>query len=151
MTVFSKPTDREPIAPRTMAPPPIPLARPKPQELKKGHYVTLKLRSVPADDNSQTYDLNVPIFRTGTAEAYIEFKRDLDKSIAGQNITDGPGKYAMTRRLLAGDALAVFNAEAEQAGTETTAHYQAVMRLLGRHVFLQRALRVQKRYMRRYM
>ena len=52
--------------PCTMAPPPITLNRPKPIKMKKGQYVTVKLRTVPNNDNSQTYDLNVPIFHTGT-------------------------------------------------------------------------------------
>ena len=137
--------------PRTMAPPPITLNRPKPVEMKKGQYVTVKLRTVPNDDNSQTYDLNVPIFRTGTPETFLEFQRDLTKAIVGQNITTGPGKYAMARRLLAGDALAVFNVHARELGAETNVHYDSVMQNLCKHIFPQRSLRLQKRYMRRYM
>ncbi len=152
MTGFSKPTNGDNRThTRTFAPPPITLERPTPPELKKGTYVTVKLRSVPTEDNSQTYDLNIGIFRSGTPEAFLEFRKDVEKAVIGQNITTGPGSYAMARRLLSGDALAVFNARATTTGNETTANFKLVMDALATHVFPQRALRMQKRYMRRYM
>lgn len=151
MTSLSKPINRESFVPRTLAPPPIPLARPTPSELKKGSYVAVTLRSVPTDDNSQTYELNIGIFRSGSPEQFLEFRRDLLKAIAGQNITTGPSKFAMARRLLAGDALSVFNAAATAQQAETNATFVEALKELCQHVFPQRALRMQKRYMRRYM
>lgn len=153
MSVFSKPSngDSKTSIPRTMAPPPIPLNRPATVELKKGDYVTVKLRSVPSEENSQTYDLNIGIFRSGTAEAFLEFRRNLKKAIVGQHITTGPPMFSMARRLMAGDALSVFNNRAAELGAETTANFKQVMNALAAHVFPQRALRMQKRYMRRYM
>ncbi len=52
---------------KPFVPPPIPLERPTVKELKKQEYLTMKLRSDPADANSQTYDLTIQFFRTGTS------------------------------------------------------------------------------------
>lgn len=151
MSVQSKLASNKHGFPSTIAPPPIHLNRPKPAELKKGHYVTARLRTVSTNKNSQIYNLNIPIFRTCTPESFLEFQWDLTEAIIGQNITAGARKYAMACRLLQGDALAVFNVHARQLGAETNAHYDAVMQALCKHSFPQQALRVQKRYMRRYM
>ena len=148
MVVFSKPVSDIRTQRTALAPPPIPLERMVPKELTKGNYVTVKLQSVPTDPSSQTYELNVGLFRSGTPESFLEFCRDLIKAIDGQNITTGPGKYAMARRLLAGDALAVFNQRAVEVGNETGDHFLQVLNRLTSHVFPQRALRMQKRYMR---
>ena len=85
--------------------------------------MTVKLCSIPTESDSQTYELNVGLFRSGTPEAFLEFRRDLEKSIKGQNITTGPGKFAMARRLLAGDALAVFDQNARSVGNETSKNF----------------------------
>jgi hypothetical protein len=57
----------------------------------------------------------------------------------------------MTRRLLKGDALAAFDRAAEENGGETNHNYDACMKALAAHVIPRRALRLQKRYMCRYM
>lgn len=57
----------------------------------------------------------------------------------------------MIRRLLIGDTLAVFNKEAQDIGAETVANFEVVLQKVTAHVFPQRALSYQKRYMRRYM
>ena len=61
------------------------------------------------DDQSTTYELTIGYFKTGTPEELLLFLQQLRKIFAGQNITNGPGKYAITRHLLQGDALATFN------------------------------------------
>ena len=150
MLVFSKPTD----ATKTqcmLAPPPILLERAVPTDLIKGNYVTVKLHSVPNDANSQTYELNIGIFRSGTPEQFLEFCRDLKREIDGQNITAGSGSGAMACCLVAGDALAAFNQKATETGNETNANFIAVLNGLTSHVFPQHDLRMQKRYMRRQM
>ena len=64
---------------KSHARPPIPLERPAVKELKKQEYLTMKLRSDPADANSQTYDLTIQFFRTGTPEEWLLFQRDLHR------------------------------------------------------------------------
>jgi hypothetical protein len=50
------------------APPPILFDRPSKKPLGKADYLTVKLRAVPMEADSQTYKLNVPYFQTGTPE-----------------------------------------------------------------------------------
>ena len=90
--------------------------QPNVKELKKHESLTMKLRSDPADNNSQTYDLTIPFFRTGKPEEWLLFLKLLKQVLVGQNITAGPPKYAMTRRLIQGDTLTVFNNAAIDKG-----------------------------------
>jgi hypothetical protein len=55
------------------------------------------------------YEIVVFIFRAGSAEEFLFWQRDLNKVLIGQNAVTGPSRYAMTRRLLDGDALAAFD------------------------------------------
>ena len=132
-------------------PPAIPLERPERKEYKKDEVLSLKLRSNPNDEASQTYELTVPFFRSGTPEEWLLVKKSIIKILAGQNVTGGPGQYAMTRRILDGDALARFNAKATELGNETVAHHSACLNAVTEHVFPQRSLQYQRRYMRRYL
>jgi hypothetical protein len=131
--------------------PPVPYERPEKKNYAKGEYITLKLRTVPADENSATHDLIVPYFSMGTPEEWLRWKRDLGRVLQGQNVTTGPGKYNMTRRLLEGDALAAFNAAAAMHGNETNDNFLACMRDVTTHIFPARALQMQKRFMRRFL
>ena len=120
---------------RRFVPPPIPYERPEKKELKKSEYVMMKLRSDPAVAESQTYELAVPYFRSGTPEEWLLFKRALLKVIVRQNITTGPNKYAMVRCLLEGDALAKFNEKVLQRGNETNQNFDLVLHDVTEHVF----------------
>ena len=66
-------------------------------------------------------------------------------------MTTGPGKYALIRRLLVGDALTAFNLAAGAAGTETLDHFKNSVQGLVSHVFPNRALVTQKQYMHHYL
>ena len=132
-------------------PPPIALARPEPVELQKGEYLSLKLQSTPGDADSQTYELSIPYFSTGTPEQWLKFVRDLNRVLVGQNLTTGPSKYQMARRLLDGDALAKFEERATANGAETNEHFRTTLNEVTTHVFPKKALAYQKRYMRREM
>jgi hypothetical protein len=131
--------------------PAIGLDRPARKKLHKDECLTFKLRSNPADEQSTTYELTIPYFTSGTPEELLLFIKSVRKIFAGQNITDGPGRYAIMRRLLQGDALAAFDRAAANQGTETRDHLEAVIRDLKTHVFPRRALANQKRYMRRFL
>ena len=131
--------------------PPIPLERPDRLELDKHHGLVVKLRTDPADADSQTYGLHIPYFSDGDPEEWLLFQRDLLKAIVGQNATTGPPKYRMARRLLQGDALATFDAAAATHGNETNDHFTQCLRDLTAHIFPQRCLQAQKCFMRRYM
>jgi hypothetical protein len=86
--------------------PPIPYERCERSKSKDNENVSVfKLRTNPSNDDSPTYDLKALTFKAGSVEEFILWKRDLIKICIGQNVSDAAGKYAMTRRLLEGDAL----------------------------------------------
>lgn len=132
-------------------PPAISFDRPEKKKLSKNDVLALKLRSTPSDANSQTYELTVPFFKSGTPEEWLLVKKSINKVLVGQNITTGPPQFAMIRRILDGDALAKFDEKAAEFGTETVANCQVCLNEVTRHVFPQRALQYQRRYMRRYL
>jgi hypothetical protein len=137
---------------KRFVPPAIPLERPEVKTFKKTDCLTLKLKSDPTNNDSQTtYELTIKFFNTGTPEEWLIFMRDFQRVLVGQNIVDGPAKYAMIRRLILGDTLAVFNKAATTQGAENNANFEIVMQAVTAHVFPQRALNYQKRYMRRFM
>ena len=131
--------------------PPIPLDRPAAAKPIKGQYETLKLRNNPSSADSLGYEINIPYFSTGTAEQWIMFLKNLNQAITGQGLTTGPMKYALTKRLLKGDALACFNASAIKHDTETNEHFKLVIEDLTKHIFPRLSLQMQKRWMRRYV
>ena len=136
---------------KTCFTPPIPLERPEKKELQKGEYLVLKLKSLPSDKDSQTYELSIPYFSTGTPEEWFRFQRDLNRVIVGQGLKDGPAKFAMARRLLEGDALMKFQERAAHYRDESDENYSKVLKEVAEHVLPKKALAYQKRYMRRFM
>ena len=130
---------------------PIGLDRPKAKDLQKGEYHSYKLRNVPTDDKSPTYELSIPYFSTGTPEEWLKFRKNLKKVLTGQNVTSGPGCYLVAKNLLQGDALARFENAATARGNETVTNFSQVLDDVTAHVFPARALQTQKRFMRRYL
>ena len=102
--------------------------------------MVLKCRTILGDASSQTYDLPIPYFRTGTPEEYLKWRNNVKKGMAGYGASTGPQKYSFTRRLLEGDALAAFELKATELATETAPHYTKVMEALTKHVFPNKAL-----------
>ena len=131
--------------------PPIPLLKEEEKAYEKGSYVTMKLRSVPADEHSPTHEIQIPYFKMGSGEAFFDFHDKVKSVFHGQNMTTGPQKYSFIRTLLKGDALATFNIAAVEHGPETNPNFELCIRDLTQHVLPKRALRIQKRYMRREM
>ena len=89
--------------------PPIPLIKEEEKAYATGSYTTLKLRSNPAEDNSPIYEIQVPYFKSGTCEQYLEFMDKVQAVIIGQNLTTGPQRVAFMRTVLKGDAYTYFN------------------------------------------
>jgi len=142
MTVLSKPETKSGTTTRRKVIPPISLERPVRKELHKGDYQTYKLRNVPTNENSPVYELSVPYFRTGTCEEWLIFRKNLEKVIVGQNVTNGlSGRLIVARRLLEGDAFTVFNNQAQTHTTttgnasETAASFTACLDAVTRSVF----------------
>lgn len=133
-------------------PAPIPLMRCKRSEdAEANHQLQIELKSNPSQTSSQKYKQSVSIFRIGTIEEFLEWKKDLESVFEGQAIKTAPAKFAMTKRLLGGDPLINFENAIALHGEETDDHFVACLNDLVLYIFPRRALRIQKRYMRRQM
>ena len=106
----SKPSPNKLRTQRKLVIPPIGLERPtEKKDYAKGEFATVKLRNVPNDATSMTYDYQVPFFTTGTPEEWLKFKARFNRVITGQHMTTAVQKYAWARRFLQGQALSTFN------------------------------------------
>jgi hypothetical protein len=105
-------------------------------------FSVFKLCTMPTDKDSQTYDMKVLTFKCGSIEQFLLWQKDLNKVIVRQNVQSAPGKYAMTRCLLDGDAL---------TAQETDDHYVKCMHSLAVHVFPKNALMIQRQWFHQYL
>ena len=94
--------------------PPIPLLKLEKRALETGEYHTYKLHTNPTVASSPTYELAVPYFGTGMCKEYLKFPNNFEKVCIGQNITTGPGKFTLSRRLLDSEALTKFELKVEE-------------------------------------
>eukprot|EP00957_Ditylum_brightwellii_P088757 6759306-Ditylum_brightwellii.AAC.1 len=110
MVTFSKPSNAvEPQGDGPQELKPIILSeRPKARKLTKNNYHTYKLHMVPYYANLPTHDLTIPFFNTGSVEKWLKFWQNLKAVITRQNIIDPQSMYAITKSMLCGDALTVF-------------------------------------------
>ena len=131
--------------------PPIPLIKEEEKAYAKGSYTILKLHSNPAEENSPIYEIQVPYFKSGTCEQFLESMDNVQAVIIGQNLTTGPQKVAVMRTVLKGDAYTYFNQYFMTVGNEDDATFVLGVQALMSHIFPQCALCMQKRYMQRYM
>jgi hypothetical protein len=130
-----------------------PISIERPKELfsftEEGSHLEMKLRSTPTDENSPTYSLKMPIFKTGSAEQWFHWRMQFKVVLRGQNLTTGNDQFAMARRLLTGEALTRFNNEANNQRAETVASLERCLQTVTDYVLPKFALAHQKRYLRR--
>lgn len=128
---------------------PIPLERPEVPEFNKSEGQTYKLRNDPADKDSPGYEVSVRYFSSGTCEEFLTFETDIKRVFKGQNITAGPARFEVTRRLLTGGALTTFNAAAAAPDmSETLPNWNKCMNAVRDSVFPKRANVIQRQMMR---
>lgn len=131
--------------------PPIPFERAEVGELKKGTYVSMKLRNNPGNADSPGYDIHVKYFKEGSCEEFLTFETDLLRVFAGQAATTGPLRFATARRLLEGAALTTFNLALPAGATETLTTFDACLEAVRASVFPYQAASNQRRYLRRVL
>ena len=117
------------------------------KDAEDGAVTSFKLCCNPSNTDSLQYELKVRSFSTGSVEQYILWKKDLEKLIIGQSLELASDKFTMTRKVLEGNALAVFNQHAHAAVEETEANYETCMEGLAKHVFPKNALLHQKAWL----
>jgi hypothetical protein len=108
---------------------------------------SFKLWCTPSDTNSLQYESKVYSFESGNVEQYILWKCNLKKLIKGQNLENAADKFEMTRKVLEGDALAVFDEKAFAKIIEDEDSFRNCLEALATHVFLKNALTHQNAWM----
>jgi hypothetical protein len=106
--------------------------------------------AIPNRKDSQHNELKARSFSSGMVEQFILWKRDLDKVIKGQNVQRPTDKYEMatSRRVLDGDALAIFDKEAlTLVVPEDETNLKRFLEALADHAFPKNALRSQKAWL----
>ena len=83
----------------------IPFDRVNNKNMSKDKYASFKLCSDPTASDSPTYEQAVRYFSDGTPEEWLLYLDAVQQVLTGQNVTTGPQKYSMHRRLLKGLSL----------------------------------------------
>lgn len=129
--------------------PVIPLIKPERKKLKKSDFETVDLLTDPTDVDSLRRKVEVPYLRSGTPLDFVEFRKNVEKVIAGQNATTGPQKFRILKSLVQGEAESKLNSILAEQGAETNASFLQAMNELAKHFFPKSAIAKQKRALRR--
>jgi hypothetical protein len=135
---------------RGFMPAPIAIQREEEPAVDSSKLITFKCRNDPNDPSSTTFEIKLqPFDGSGSVEQWFRFKKKTEQVIKGQNLTTGPMRYALWRRVLTGKALTTFDQAAAARGNETVEHLLHVVQAVTDYVLPVLALPSQKRYMRR--
>ena len=83
---------------------------------KKQDSLKSKTKNYPGEINSKMVSLYIPIFKTGLTKVLIKLLIHLKKITKGQKLNTDAQCYAMTRNLLAEEALQVFKQKLRGTG-----------------------------------
>ena len=113
--------------------------------MEKLDYLKFGIKTQPGYRDSDTVEIYVPLFRTGSPEALLKFITLLNKIIRGQDLSTGPQNFGMKRNLFIGESLQMFEQNSQERGTETNANHELVMKDLISHFSPPKSLQHQKR------
>ena len=89
----------------------------------KSDSLMVDIKTQPGDRDSKTVVIYMPLFWTGSPEALLNFVILLKNIIRGQDLSTGPQKFGMTRKLVTGEALRVFEQKYLERGMEANVNY----------------------------
>ena len=101
----------------------------------------------PVNADSQTYEIYLSPFDTGSVEQWLKFLTKLQLIITRNGLTTGLAKFNLMRSLLKGEALQHFNNKAQELKTETNPHHKMCLNAVSEHIFPKNALQMQKCYL----
>jgi hypothetical protein len=110
--------------------------------------MTLKLRSIPNDEHSPTHEIQIPYFKQGSCEEFLE---KVNAVIVGQNMMTAGALFVFMRTILQGYAHAYFHQAALVEEEQTLESFDNCVQALTTHIFPQHALCKQKQYMHCHM
>ena len=66
------------------------LERPLEKVIKKGEYIAIKCHNTPGDNDSGSYEVNLPYYGGGSPDEWLVWKDKLLKALDGQSVSIGP-------------------------------------------------------------
>ena len=136
----SKSNTSKPRVQRKLVVPPIGLHRvEEKKDYAKGEYAMIKLRNIPNDPNSMTYDYQAPFFKSGSPEEWLIFNAKYERDLTGQNMTTAVQKYACAHGFLQGQAPSLFNTQVDAQPQVNLANYNQIMIHVNNSIFSQKA------------
>ena len=72
----------------------------------------INIKTQPGEKDSETVDIYMPLFWTGSPESLLKFVTIHHKITRGQDLSTGPQNSGMWRNLVVGEALQVFEQKA---------------------------------------
>ena len=118
---------------------------------KNGAYITVKCHNTPGDNDSGSYEINLPYYGGGTPEEWPVRKDKLFKTSDSQGISMAPQRYMIIERLLTSDAKATFSQAALVTGICTIDNFNKALLEMTKLAFPAYAVFKQKRLMCRYL
>ena len=100
------------------------------------------MHSNPAEENSPIYEIQVPYFKSGTCEQFLEFMDKVQAVSVGQNLTTAPQKVAFMQTVLKADVYTFFNQYFTMVGNEDDAMFVLVVPALTTYITPQHTLRM---------
>ena len=160
MTNFmSKNVPRKPTKPiKAFAKPIIPLFPRAKWVPEKENSVREKMRSLklelstePGNTNGKTLTKSFKIFRSGSPEEWILWRKDYNKVCTGMSITLGAARNRMVRQMLSDEPLKEFKRTLSTFATETNANSNRALDSVATQIFPTNAYAKQKKYLRQGM
>jgi hypothetical protein len=156
---MSKPIPKKQRPSKAFATPIIPLSPratwvPEDKENQAGEKtrkIKLTLSTEPGNLNGKTLNKEFKIFRTGSPEEWILWRRDFNEVCVGMNITSGANHNRMVRQLLSDEPLKEFERLLATFATETVANCNRALDAVAVQIFPNNAYAKQKKYLRQGM
>ena len=114
---------------------------------EKGEYIAIKCHNTPGDNDSGSYEINLPCYGKGTPKEWFVWKDKLLKALDGESISTEPLRYIFTERLWIGDAKATFNQAALDIDRRTVDNFNKVLAEMTKYSLPIYAFHEQKRYL----
>ena len=125
------------------------------KEYTKTQMVAYKLRTVPTDVDSTTFEYKAVVFEKGKPQEYLDFHHKMERVFVGLNLTSKPiEKFAIAANLLQGEALRAFEAyvstNAHTDAKKTDRTFKSAMEAVAKTCFPDKAVWAQKRWLNRF-
>jgi hypothetical protein len=118
---------------------------------EKTRSLKLELSTEPGNLTGKHFTKSFKIFRTGSPEEWILWRRDFREVITGMNITLGAAHNRMVRQLLSDEPLKEFERKLATFATETIANCDLALDSVAHEIFPNNAYAKQKKYIRQGM